>query len=168
MTAIRTHVKLHKKATVTLVSPVDPSAVPTKPERCADKPTQLDTITKSALAHPTDNSHGITGDVRPLPPGNRHTWHGQKPPQDEVVYPYLVAVLRTYLRRERPPFCVCAIRIAQIRRCTHTSLVRAPSVISTGHLARATPLISTCKAWKMLLLMCAGSFSYVARPSSGA
>lgn len=90
-------------------------------------------------------------------------------PRNEVAYPHLVAVRRTYLRRERPPLCVCAIRIAQIRRCTHTSLVRPPCVISTGHLFQATPLKNQrAKCEKRLLLMCTrrwmrtASFSYVA------
>lgn len=139
---MRTKVKLHKKATVTLCR----RFIPTKPDRCDDKPTQLDTVTKSALAHLTDNSHGIPDHRRrapafqPPPPRKPPRLAQAKRPQNEVAYSHLVVVQRTYLRRERPPFCVCAIRIAQIRRCTHTSLVRPPCVISTGHFSQAAPL----------------------------
>lgn len=155
-------VGLHKKP----LSRFNPSAVPPKTR-------QIHSTTlspKSALARPADSSHGVP-DYRQrapafLPPRKPPRSAHAKRPQIEVVCPHRVAVRRTYLYRERPPYCVGAITTAQIRRRTRTSLVRPPSVF--GHLAPAKPLISTCKVWKRLLLVCTGGFSYVARASSGA
>lgn len=156
--------------------PVSLCSVPTTiPTAARTNPLQS-TVTKSALAHLTDNSHGIPVHRRRAPAlrRSRRAWHTPDDPRNQVVWPHLVADRRTYLRRERPPVCVCAIRVAQIRRRTRTSLVRSPSRISTGHLALATPIMSTCKVWTAfcwcaLYAECAlVVFSYVARPSSRA
>lgn len=139
---MRTQVKLHKKATVTLCRRFIPTK--TRPLRWQTHSTRHCHKVSASSPHGQFPRHPRS----PATCARFSTTTPRKPPrlaqakrpQNEVAYPHLVAVRRTYLRRERPPFCVCAIRIAQIRRCTHTSLVRPPSVISTGHLSQATPL----------------------------
>lgn len=167
---MRTQVKLHKKATVTLCR----RFIPTKPDRCDDKPTQLDTVTKSALAHLTDNSHGI--------PDHRRRAPAFQPPPQETA---------TFGTGETTPNWSCvpafSCRSADLPQSRATSPLRLCNQNCTdsalhAHFSCSAPLCDLDRAFiagnaaknqrakcgKRLLLMCTrrwvrtASFSYVA------
>lgn len=63
-----------------------------------------------------------------------------------------VVVSQAYLRRQRPPSCICVIRVAQIRGCTRTSLAHSSSTFADVHLERSMPLIWSCKIVEIVCL----------------
>jgi len=76
---------------------------------------------------------------------------------------------RTYLRRERPPSCVRAIRVAQIRGCTRSFLARFPSKFAYVHLERAMPMgFFWCKCVAEYLLMSGAGCGATCAPVSSA
>lgn len=85
MTATRTHAELRQKATVTLGRRFLSPRSRHNRDRCADRPTPLGTVTKSALAHLTDNSHGIRAHRRRASALRRARHTPNDPPKPSCV-----------------------------------------------------------------------------------
>lgn len=147
MTAIRTHAELRQKAAVTLGHRFLCPRFPTKtPDRCADKPTPLGTVTKSALAHLTDNSHGIPVHRRRASAlrRNRRAWHTRNDPPK----PSCVAAFSGHGADLPPSRATSLLRLCN-QSCTdsapHAHFSRTlPSRLSSGHLAPVPPMLSEC------------------------